>query len=67
MLNILTFKVYLQVAGAITRRVLFHTTIAFSNVAGPVEEVSFYGHPVAYIAPSVYGHPHVSIIIILGV
>ncbi|CAL5206473.1 unnamed protein product [Lathyrus oleraceus] len=47
-----------KVAGAITRRVLFHTTIAFSNVAGPVEEVSFYGHPVAYIAPSVYGHPH---------
>ena len=26
---------------------------------GPVEEVSFYGHPVAYIAPSVYGHPQV--------
>jgi hypothetical protein len=35
--------------------------MAFSNVPGPVEEISFYGHPVAYIAPSVYGHPHVSI------
>jgi len=34
--------------------------MAFSNVPGPVEEISFYGHPVAFIAPSVYGHPHVS-------
>ncbi|KEH39733.1 O-acyltransferase (WSD1-like) family protein [Medicago truncatula] len=47
-----------KIAGVITRRVLFHTTMAFSNVAGPVEEISFYGHPVAFIAPSVYGHPH---------
>ncbi|XP_061356172.1 wax ester synthase/diacylglycerol acyltransferase 11 isoform X2 [Gastrolobium bilobum] len=47
-----------KVTAAITRRVLFNTTLAFSNVLGPVEEVSFYGHPVAYIAPSVYGHPH---------
>ncbi|KAK7300876.1 hypothetical protein RJT34_11727 [Clitoria ternatea] len=46
-----------KVAAAITRRVLFNTTIAFSNVPGPVEEISFYGHPAAYIAPSVYGHP----------
>lgn len=35
--------------------------MAFSNVPGPVEEISFYGHPVAFIAPSVYGHPHVSL------
>ncbi|KAK2453115.1 O-acyltransferase (WSD1) family protein [Trifolium repens] len=47
-----------KIAGVITRRALFHTTMAFSNVPGPVEEISFYGHPVAYIAPSVYGHPH---------
>ncbi|KAG4388561.1 hypothetical protein GLYMA_09G196400v4 [Glycine max] len=52
-LNLLGVKV----AAAITRRVLFNTTVAFSNVPGPVEEISFYGHPVAYIAPSVYGHP----------
>ncbi|XP_012570634.1 wax ester synthase/diacylglycerol acyltransferase 11-like isoform X2 [Cicer arietinum] len=47
-----------KVVGAITKRALFHTTMAFSNVLGPVEEISFYGHPVAFIAPSVYGHPH---------
>lgn len=34
--------------------------MAFSSMVGPVEEISFYGHPLAYIAPSVYGHPHVS-------
>ncbi|XP_057428587.1 wax ester synthase/diacylglycerol acyltransferase 11-like [Lotus japonicus] len=47
-----------KVAASIARRVLFNTTVAFSNVPGPVEEISFYGHPLAYIAPSVYGHPH---------
>ncbi|RYR05347.1 hypothetical protein Ahy_B06g085216 isoform C [Arachis hypogaea] len=46
-----------KVAAFIIRRVLLNTTLAFSNMPGPVEEVSFYGHPVAYIAPSVYGHP----------
>jgi len=44
-----------------TERLLLNTTIAFSNVAGPVEEISFYGHPVAYIAPTVYGLSNVSI------
>ena len=34
--------------------------MAFSSMVGPLEEISFYGHPLAYIAPSVYGHPHVS-------
>ncbi|XP_027330572.1 O-acyltransferase WSD1-like isoform X1 [Abrus precatorius] len=47
-----------KVAAAITQRALFNTTMAFSNVPGPTEEISFYGHPLAYIAPSVYGHPH---------
>ncbi|OIW18965.1 hypothetical protein TanjilG_09159 [Lupinus angustifolius] len=46
-----------KLAAAITRRVLYNITVAFSNMLGPVEEIGFYGHPVAYIAPSVYGHP----------
>ncbi|KDO35831.1 hypothetical protein CISIN_1g047271mg, partial [Citrus sinensis] len=46
------------VAAAIAHRVLSNTTMAFSNVVGPLEEISFYGHPMAYLAPSVYGHPH---------
>ncbi|XP_006478432.2 wax ester synthase/diacylglycerol acyltransferase 4-like [Citrus sinensis] len=30
-------------------------TLLFSNVKGPQEEISFYGHPIAYVAPSCYG------------
>ncbi|KAK0591135.1 hypothetical protein LWI29_036100 [Acer saccharum] len=36
-------------------------TMQFSNVPGPQEEISYYGHPVAYVAPSCYGQPCVSI------
>lgn len=50
----------MQVAAAITHRILFNTTLAVSSLIGPLEEISFYGHPMAYLAPSVYGHPQVS-------
>ena len=50
----------MQVAAAITHRILFNTTMAVSSLIGPLEEISFYGHPMAYLAPSVYGHPQVS-------
>ena len=50
-----------QVAAAISHRVVSNTTMSFSNMVGPADEISFYGHPMAYLAPSVYGHPHVSI------
>jgi hypothetical protein len=38
---------------------LSNTTLSFSSLAGPAEKVEFYGHPIVYIATSVYGHPHV--------
>ncbi|XP_058077149.1 wax ester synthase/diacylglycerol acyltransferase 6-like [Magnolia sinica] len=41
--------------------VLSNMTMSFSNIIGPLEEISFYGHPIVYLAPSVYGHLHVSI------
>ncbi|XP_021729094.1 O-acyltransferase WSD1-like [Chenopodium quinoa] len=47
----------LRVAAAIVYRVLSNTTFSFSNVVGPNEEISFYGHPITFLAPSVYGHP----------
>jgi hypothetical protein len=34
--------------------------MSFSSMVGPAEKVEFYGHPIVYIAPTVYGHPHVS-------
>lgn len=37
-----------------------HTTLSFSNMVGPTEQVLFCGNPIVYIAPGTYGHPHVS-------
>ncbi|KAH9603614.1 hypothetical protein KSS87_015990 [Heliosperma pusillum] len=47
----------LRVLAALAHRALLHATMSFSNVVGPKEEISFYGHPIVFIAPSVYGHP----------
>lgn len=49
-----------QITAYAARRAISNTTMAFSNMIGPLEEVGFYGHQIAYLAPSVYGHPHVS-------
>ncbi|XP_065022363.1 wax ester synthase/diacylglycerol acyltransferase 11-like isoform X1 [Musa acuminata AAA Group] len=43
---------------AMTYGLISNTTFSYSNVVGPVDEISFYGHPILYLAPSVYGHPH---------
>ncbi|XP_058095926.1 wax ester synthase/diacylglycerol acyltransferase 11-like isoform X1 [Magnolia sinica] len=48
----------IKAAAALCYRMLSNTTLSFSNIMGPGEEISFYGHPIAYIAPTVYGHPH---------
>ncbi|KAK1399439.1 O-acyltransferase WSD1-like [Heracleum sosnowskyi] len=42
---------------AVTYRVASNTTMTFSNIVGPQEEISFYGHHLSYIAPSAYGQP----------
>ncbi|PON72079.1 O-acyltransferase [Parasponia andersonii] len=47
-----------ELTAATARRAISGTTLAFSNMIGPLEEVSFCGHQLAYLAPSVYGHPH---------
>ncbi|KAL2921846.1 O-acyltransferase WSD1, partial [Bienertia sinuspersici] len=47
----------LKVTAALVHRMLSNTTLAFSNMVGPKEEISFYGHPMTFLAPSVYGHP----------
>eukprot|EP01018_Ginkgo_biloba_P023429 Gb_16734 [translate_table: standard] len=33
------------------------TTFGLSNMVGPMEEVQLFGHPVAHIVPTVFGHP----------
>ncbi|CAO2835477.1 unnamed protein product [Amaranthus hypochondriacus] len=47
-----------KVASAISDKINAHTTIAFSNLAGPLEEIGFYGLPLSFLAPSSYGQPH---------
>ncbi|THU72692.1 hypothetical protein C4D60_Mb04t14860 [Musa balbisiana] len=47
----------IKAGAALCHRVLSNTTLSFSNMIGPVEEVAFYDHPIVYLAPSVYGHP----------
>ncbi|XP_057987446.1 wax ester synthase/diacylglycerol acyltransferase 4-like isoform X2 [Hevea brasiliensis] len=37
-------------------------TLWFSNVPGPEEEISYFGHPVAFIALSFYGQPNALVI-----
>ncbi|KAK6925992.1 O-acyltransferase, WSD1-like, N-terminal [Dillenia turbinata] len=46
-----------KISACLTHRILSNATLSFSNVVGPVEEISFFGHKMAYLAPSVYGHP----------
>jgi len=48
----------MKVAAALCYGMFTNTTLSFSSMVGPTEKVEFYGHPIIYIAPSVYGHPH---------
>ncbi|KAL0741513.1 hypothetical protein Bca4012_083026 [Brassica carinata] len=50
-----------KLGGTLLKRLVSNTTTFISNMIGPADEISFHGHPIAYIAPSVYGHAHVSI------
>ncbi|XP_010450747.2 PREDICTED: O-acyltransferase WSD1-like [Camelina sativa] len=53
------FNIFGTKVGAIfPERIVSNTTTLISNMIGPEEEISFLGHPIAYIAPSVYGHAH---------
>ncbi|CAO1948896.1 unnamed protein product [Urochloa humidicola] len=51
------FKIFgpKQAGAYIFNNVLRNTTITFSNLIGPTEQIELCGHPVAYIAPRVYG------------
>uniref|UniRef100_A0ACD5UXC3 Uncharacterized protein n=1 Tax=Avena sativa TaxID=4498 RepID=A0ACD5UXC3_AVESA len=50
-------------AGALMfRRGFAHTSMVFSNMVGPAEQVELFGHPVAFVAPSVFGIPEALIV-----
>ncbi|KAG8381145.1 hypothetical protein BUALT_Bualt06G0092000 [Buddleja alternifolia] len=61
-LGFIVMKLFLKLFGikaatAATKAAFAHTTLAFSNVVGPQEEISLFGHPLCYISPSVQGFP----------
>lgn len=45
----------IKLASSFFQRLFTGTTMAFSNVVGPLEEIGFYGHPMAYLAATAYG------------
>ncbi|TVU35506.1 hypothetical protein EJB05_17402, partial [Eragrostis curvula] len=48
----------IKAAAALCYGMFTHTTLSFSNMVGPTEQVQFCGNPIVYIAPGIYGHPH---------
>ncbi|KAK8630927.1 hypothetical protein V6N13_079698 [Hibiscus sabdariffa] len=48
----------IKAAGALSHKVVSRTTMCFSNMVGPLEEIGFYGHPMAFLATSSYGQPY---------
>ncbi|PUZ55346.1 hypothetical protein GQ55_5G204700 [Panicum hallii var. hallii] len=48
----------IKAAAALCYGMFMHTTLSFSNMVGPTEQVLFCGNPIVYIAPGTYGHPH---------
>ncbi|XP_057980238.1 wax ester synthase/diacylglycerol acyltransferase 11-like [Malania oleifera] len=48
----------IKAAAILSHRAPTFTTMSFSNVVGPVEEICFYGHPMAYLAPGCFGQPN---------
>jgi hypothetical protein len=49
-----------QIGAFFLRLFLTRTTIMLSNVVGPAEHITLCGHPVVFMAGSVYGQPQVS-------
>ncbi|XP_076955739.1 wax ester synthase/diacylglycerol acyltransferase 6-like [Bidens hawaiensis] len=55
----LVFKLFgVKAANTMSHMAIGHTTLGFSNLVGPQEEIRFYGHDMEFLAPSCYGHPH---------
>ncbi|KAL1819642.1 hypothetical protein DCAR_0415945 [Daucus carota subsp. sativus] len=55
-----------KTAGVFCHKIFFNTTLWFSNVPGPQEEIAFDGHPVAFTACSCYGQPNALMIHVIS-
>ncbi|KAJ8528989.1 hypothetical protein K7X08_035824 [Anisodus acutangulus] len=48
----------IKTSSSISHKIITNTTMCFSCLPGPQEEIGFYGHPLANLAPGSYGQPH---------
>jgi hypothetical protein len=48
----------IKAAASLCYGMFSNTTLSFSNLAGPSEQILFCGNPIVYISPTSYGHPH---------
>ncbi|XP_019191231.1 PREDICTED: O-acyltransferase WSD1-like [Ipomoea nil] len=46
-----------KAAAILTNKIFSNASTCFSNVVGPREDLEFFGHPIAFIAPTCYGQP----------
>ncbi|XP_010471231.1 PREDICTED: O-acyltransferase WSD1-like [Camelina sativa] len=54
----LTMEVFgFKALKTLVTKIFGSTTMVFSNVVGPTEEISFFGHQISYIAASTFGIP----------
>ncbi|KAL8136104.1 hypothetical protein AgCh_010632 [Apium graveolens] len=56
----------IKAVGVICHNIFFNTTLWFSNVPDPQEEVSLYGHQMAFPACSCYGQPNALMIHVIS-
>ncbi|KAM3259263.1 hypothetical protein ACQJBY_050819 [Aegilops geniculata] len=62
-MNELFVKMFGMKAGSsIFQRMFANTTILFSNMVGPTEQIELCGHPIEFIAPSIYGGPQALVV-----
>ncbi|CAN1793914.1 Wax ester synthase/diacylglycerol acyltransferase 11 [Linum perenne] len=47
----------------LSHRIITKTTLCFTNLVGPLEEIGFYGHHLSFIAPSSFNQPHMTIVL----
>ncbi|GFP81102.1 o-acyltransferase wsd1 [Phtheirospermum japonicum] len=63
MAHMLLTKLFgIKIAGVLTNAIFRNTTLFLSNMVGPREEISPFGHPLCYIAPTLSGFPQALVI-----
>ncbi|CAI0562041.1 unnamed protein product [Linum tenue] len=50
-------------SNALSHRIITRTTLCFTNLVGPLEEIGYYGHPLAFLAPSSFNQPHMTVVL----